>query len=424
MCYPLFFPVDSYKFSHSPLYPPATEKIHCYIEARSNKHYDQMYFWGLDYYLDGLKKWVDNWTVLLEKKEPTFQQILSEHGIMGHHMAALYALARYLKQHKRFPVAIYALEQDKCYPIHKTLVTIENEVADFFWLPTFLETFLLKVWYPVTVATKSYFIKQKLLYFWEKSSVADIKGVDFQFHNFGDRGASSTETAYLAGQAHLRLFKGTDNFMGAFEMFSGQLNGYSIPAMEHSTVITWQKDNEFLAYDHMLECYKEAPVIAMVVDSYDTCKAIDYITGVLKEKIERPDYPVVVLRPDSGDPEAVITQIIAVMTRNEVAYEVNAKGYKVWRKFRIIWGDGVNEQSIDKILQLLLSSGFSAENISFGSGGWLTQHCSRDTLGFVYKASAIFSQGKWFDIFKSPITDLQKLSKKGLQRSVDMQRVY
>ena len=41
------------------------------------------------------------------------------------------------------------------------------------------------------------------------------------------------------------------------------------------------------------------------------------------------------------------------------------------------------------------------------------QQVNRDSLSFAMKASAIQVDGSWRDIYKAPITDLKKHSKKG-----------
>ena len=83
------------------------------------------------------------------------------------------------------------------------------------------------------------------------------------------------------------------------------------------------------------------------------------------------------------------------------------------KNVRVIQGDGVNEDSIHQILQRLKNEGFSASNIAFGIGGSLLQKVNRDTLKFAYKTSAIVVNGELRDVYKQPITDAGKNSKKG-----------
>ncbi|HHB95407.1 MAG TPA: nicotinate phosphoribosyltransferase, partial [Campylobacterales bacterium] len=57
--------------------------------------------------------------------------------------------------------------------------------------------------------------------------------------------------------------------------------------------------------------------------------------------------------------------------------------------------------------------GFSADNIAFGMGGGLLQQPNRDDFRFAMKASAICVDGEWRDVYKDPITDVGKRSKRG-----------
>jgi nicotinamide phosphoribosyltransferase len=81
----------------------------------------------------------------------------------------------------------------------------------------------------------------------------------------------------------------------------------------------------------------------------------------------------------------------------------------------VIQGDGVNERTIAAILDRLAQRGFSADNIAFGMGGELLQTVNRDTLQFAMKANAIKTKihSEWNDVFKAPVTDPGKISKKG-----------
>lgn len=80
---------------------------------------------------------------------------------------------------------------------------------------------------------------------------------------------------------------------------------------------------------------------------------------------------------------------------------------------RVIQGDGVDVDSIGVILQRIQQAGFSTENVAFGMGGGLLQKVNRDTLRFAMKASAMQINGEWRDVYKQPITDSGKHSKRG-----------
>mgnify|MGYP000603717133 CR=1 FL=1 len=95
-------------------------------------------------------------------------------------------------------------------------------------------------------------------------------------------------------------------------------------------------------------------------------------------------------------------------------YEVNAKGYRVLPGcIRVIQGDGISQQTIEAILEAMKQRKHSADNVAFGMGGELLQKINRDTMRFAMKASAAKVDGLWRDVFKDPITDQGKRSKKG-----------
>jgi nicotinamide phosphoribosyltransferase len=85
----------------------------------------------------------------------------------------------------------------------------------------------------------------------------------------------------------------------------------------------------------------------------------------------------------------------------------------VLNNVRIIQGDGVNLDSLRLCLSNFFHNGFSTENISFGMGGGLLQQVNRDTMQWAMKCSAMRVNGEWRDVYKSPVGDVSKASKKG-----------
>jgi nicotinamide phosphoribosyltransferase len=119
-----------------------------------------------------------------------------------------------------------------------------------------------------------------------------------------------------------------------------------------------------------------------------------------------------IVRPDSGHPPSVVLRS-AQLLEESFGFTINSKGYKVLNHVRIIQGDGINEHTIQEILDALLINGYSATNIAFGCGGQLLQAMDRDTLRFAMKCSHIVANRKSIDVFKDPITDHGKRSKAG-----------
>ena len=91
----------------------------------------------------------------------------------------------------------------------------------------------------------------------------------------------------------------------------------------------------------------------------------------------------------------------------------------------MIYGDGINPQSIEDILNELKFRKISSDNIIFGMGGALLQHLNRDTLRFAMKVNAVSSDGiNWRDVYKNPVTDPKKRSKSGRLALIKENEIY
>src|SRR5690606_39533049 len=69
--------------------------------------------------------------------------------------------------------------------------------------------------------------------------------------------------------------------------------------------------------------------------------------------------------------------------------------------------------SLEAILQRATERGYSTDNLTFGMGGGLLQRLNRDTQKFALKCSATRVNGVWRDVYKEPVTDPGKVSKRG-----------
>ena len=162
------------------------------------------------------------------------------------------------KHDGRLPVRIRAVPEGTVVPTSNVLMTIENTDPACYWLTNYLETMLVQVWYPCTVATQSRSMKQVIADYLQRTG--DMSGLPFKLHDFGFRGVSSVETAAIGGAAHLVNFTGTDNIAGvmmARNYYGAAMPGFSIPAAEHSTITSWGRDREVDAYANMLEAFPQ-----------------------------------------------------------------------------------------------------------------------------------------------------------------------
>jgi nicotinamide phosphoribosyltransferase len=400
---------DSYKSSHYLQYPPKSQYVSSYIEARRPLG-DRILFFGLQAFIKAYLL-----TPFTREDLEEAKVILTAHGLPFNYPDWEYILEKY---DGYLPLEICAVEEGMLVPTSSPLVQVINTDERLPWLTSYIETALLRaIWYPTTVATISYNIKQTIRHYLEETAENVEALLPFKLHDFGARGASSDESAMLGGMAHLVNFQGTDTLsaiVGARRYYDCEMAGFSIPASEHSTMTSWTKEGEADAYANMLKQFaKKDALFAVVSDSYDIYNAVSKLWGkALKEQVKQSG-ATLVIRPDSGDPK---TMVLEVMRRLYESFggTTNAKGYIVLdSSVRVIQGDGVNAVAIEQILQALKEEGFSAENIAFGMGGALLQQPNRDTFSFAMKASAIQVDGTWRDVYKDPISDSRKCSKRG-----------
>jgi nicotinamide phosphoribosyltransferase len=402
----LLLNTDSYKASHWQQYYPGTEAMFSYIESRGGE-YPQTVFFGLQAII---KEYLSQ-PIRREHIEEAKELFLA-HGEPFNEAGWLHVLNQYGGY---LPVRIRAVPEGLVVPVKNVLMTVESLDPQTFWLVSYLETLLLRVWYPTTVATISWHMRQTILGYLNETSEAPNEHIPFKLHDFGARGVSSTESSALGGMAHLVNFMGSDTVMGlmaARRYYNEPMAGFSIPAAEHSTITSWGPTNEAKAYANMLNLFaKPGAFVAIVSDSYDLFKALAIWGTELKQQIIDSG-ATVIIRPDSGNPTEIVVATLMKLEHYFGAV-VNQKGYKVLNHVRVIQGDGVNPVSIEAILASMKAHGFSADNVAFGMGGGLLQQLNRDTQRFAMKCSSIRVKGQWTDVYKEPATDPSKASKRG-----------
>lgn len=410
----LILDTDSYKASHYLQYPPGTVGLFNYLESRGGE-YKETVFFGLQYllykYLNKPIEFsdVDEAAVFFKKHGLPFNRdgwdlIASEHDGL-------------------IPLRIKAVDEGTVVPVGFPLLSCESTDPRLPWVVGWFETMLMRLWYPITVSTVSYHLKQMILESLIETSDDPHNQIPFKLHDFGSRGVSSYESAAIGGAAHLVNFMGSDTVPGillANEYYEADMAGFSIPAAEHSTITSWGRENEEQAYENMLTQFaKPGSLVAIVSDSYDIFHAVNRIWGEsLRQKVIDSG-ATVVIRPDSGEPVTMVNQLLFAL-ESRFGSKVNSKGYRVLNHVRIIQGDGVNPYTISRILLSAKLAGFSTENLAFGMGGALLQKVDRDTQKFAYKCSSIRIQncggdeaGTDRDVFKDPVTDPGKRSKAG-----------
>ncbi|MEQ3637314.1 nicotinate phosphoribosyltransferase [Alcanivorax sp.] len=415
----LILNTDSYKMSHFAQYPQGAEYVSSYIESRGGV-YPETVFFGLQAFV---KEYLTRPISLADIDEA--DAVCTVHGVPFNREGWEYIFNEYQGY---LPLEIEAAPEGAVIPTGNVMVQVTNTDPNCAWLTSYIETALLRaVWYPTTVATVSRACRDVITRYMEETAES-LDGLPFKLHDFGARGASSEEAAALGGAAHLVNFMGTDTLSGimaARRYYNADMAGFSIPAAEHSTITSWGRDGEIAAYANMIQQFGgEGRLVAVVSDSYDFWNAIDNIWGdELKEQVQQFGGTLVV-RPDSGEPVEVVPEAIERLMA-KFGYETNSKGYRVLPAcVRLIQGDGICVRSIDAILAAMKARGLSADNVAFGMGGELLQKINRDTQKFAMKASAICINGGWRDVYKDPITDPGKRSKRGRLALINDEQGY
>jgi len=410
---------DSYKTSHWRQYPPGTTEVYSYFESRGGK-FPEVTFFGLQYLL---KRYLEG-PVVTKAKIDYAESIVNGHmgqGEMKHFNREGWEYI--LKKHGgRLPIKIKAVPEGMTVPNKNVLMTVVNTDPKCFWLTNYLETLLVQVWYPMTVATQSREQKKILLSYFDKTGCeVTPTSIGFALNDFGVRGVSSMETAALGGAAHMVNFIGSDN-MPALVMTKEYYaakgpTAFSIPASEHSTITSWQRSGEVDAFRNMLTQYPTG-LVACVSDSYDIFNACSNLWGgELKDLIVQRQGRLVV-RPDSGEPQKVVVEVLDRLGK-AFGTSTTSKGYKLLPDYiRVIQGDGVSYETLGAILESMAKAKWAAENVAFGSGGALLQKVDRDTQKCAFKCSEATVNGTPVPVYKDPITDKGKLSKKGKLRLV------
>ncbi|CAL1521228.1 nicotinate phosphoribosyltransferase [Chitinophaga sp. MM2321] len=393
---------DAYKYSHHKLYIPGTQLIYSYLESRGGK-FDETVFYGLQYFLKEYLEGVVFTNEKLDEAETTLLEVFGRKDIFER------SRFEYIinKHGGKLPIRIKAVAEGTVVPVRNVLMTIENTDPECFWLTNFLETLLMQVWYPCTVASLSREIKKIIKHYYKATaSEAAFAGIDFVLNDFGFRGASSVESAGIGGSAHLVNFSGSDTIPGSVfakrYYHAPTAPGLSIPATEHSVCTLLGEEGELEIFKHILDTYPTG-TIACVSDSYNIFRACEQYWGTeLKEQILSRD-GTLVIRPDSGDPVKTLLTIFDILM-NKFGYTVNEKGFKVLPpQVRVIQGDGISYSSIPGIFAALQEAGISAENLVLGMGGALLQRVNRDTQEFALKCAYAEVNGKGINVQKMPV---------------------
>lgn len=429
----ILFSTDSYKYSHFEQYPEGTTKIYSYIEPRSiHKEFgiSSVIVMGVQYFIN----------------KYLMKPITMKHVEAANLFARLHGIPFNYNGWKRIvekcngylPIEIKAVKEGSSVRVKNAICTVTNTDDEFPWIVNYIEAALLRsVWYQTTVATYSNECKKVILESlavtsYPKGSPVNwedyINSANFNLHDFGARGVSSGESAMIGGAAHIGSFMGSDTIEGILSLIENtnpdSMPAFSVPAAEHSTVTIYLRDGEKEAILNMINKFKgKFPIISFVADSYDLWNNINMVCVDLIDEIRASGLKYVI-RPDSGNPAKTILKVFehikhyGLMKLNENGY------YELPDYLGVLQGDGIDLRSLKGILDTLTNNKFSSKGLVFGMGGKLLQSHSRDDFGFAMKCSYAIVNGEPRDVFKDPVTDSGKRSKKGMLKLITFNRAH
>lgn len=427
---------DSYKQSHRAMMPNGETSVLANLTPRGARdNTTHVVTYGLQAFL---KSWLGTaWVPFFEADEDKAVALFDEFvtSVVGPNTLGTDHI-RQLHRLGYIPLRFRALPEGSVVPIRIPLFTVENTHEDFAWLPTYIETALISsIWHPTTVATRSHQLRD-LLDSWAMKTTGSTEGVEFQAHDFSARGQHSPEAAAASGSAHLLSFRGSDtnaSIRFVDENYPGD-NGWimgSVPASEHSSMVTGGKDNERETYSRLMNTFPSG-ILSVVSDTWDLWNVLTEILPSLKDQIMARDGKLVI-RPDSGDPVDILTGTLKwpedmlrwpdsdrdedTRTPAEVGVvellwnlfggTVTEQGYKVLDShIGVIYGDGMSFERVTAILERLEAKGFASTNVVFGMGAWfMSGQITRDTYEFGYKVTDSVVNGEHRNTQKDPVTD-------------------
>jgi nicotinamide phosphoribosyltransferase len=479
---PLFI-LDGYKNWHHKMYPAGITQLYSNMTPRSYKHLkcDKSVFFGLQYYLKEylIKQWQENFFNIpkdkIVKDVKRFHWAYSGVDFDTTHIEKLHDLGY-------MPLRIKALPEGSLVNEKIPYFTITNTHPDFAWLVNYLETQMsTSIWDLCVNATIAHQYK-KLLTEHANKTCDDTNFIQWQGHDFAQRGRSSQEST-LNQAGHLLSFTGTDTIPSIFMLeeyynadITKELVGASVPASEHSVQTSYGKENELDSFVRILDIFPSG-IVSVVSDSFDLWEVCTTFVTKLKDKILARDGKLVI-RPDSGDPVDIICgrKIPKCKNFNEAEYyyrgyvrdeknlfivdnvcydvaihsgkeflcqrynltaadkgvvellwdvfggTINSKGYKVLDShIGVIYGDSISLERADAICKRLEQKGFASNNIVFGIGSYTYNYNTRDSLGIAVKSTYCVVDNEPRNIFKDPVTDngLKKSARGLLKVEID-----
>lgn len=372
--------IDYYKVGHEAQYDEDTTLVYSNLTARSGKNSNVrnskgIIFVGLQLFLKDYL--IDSWNKTFfhideDEAVKKFTRRISNalnQEVTGDKIRSLHKLG-YL------PLKIKALPEGSFIPYKVPMMTVYNTLPEFYWLTNYIDCVLNQELWPTINSATTMREYLKVFHIYAKQTCDNNDFVPYQGHDFSDRGMFGREAAARSGFAALAAGSyGTDT-VHALDVAEDYYNcdaelepiGFSVPATEHSVMCSnintieyslgfdfelAQKDffsrlsrkayedindiestinvrklvAEFAYVKKLITKIYPTGIVSIVADSYDFWSFVKYILPALKTEILARDGKVVI-RPDSGDPVAIITGTFIDKIWDEKIYRNSIDDYK------------------------------------------------------------------------------------------------
>jgi nicotinamide phosphoribosyltransferase len=430
---PALYLVDFYKIGHVIQYPKDTTAIFINWTPRSSRTgLKKVVHFGLQVFVKEILQrcWQETFfDVPLDEVIDGYKQIikatLNVDNPKTDHIEYLHSLG-YL------PIEIFGIPEGFSVPLNCPSIVITNTDPKCFWLPNYLETILSNfIWKAETSATTAQQYRRIFIEYAKEAGETDFSFVDWQGHDFSERGMSGVDDAVLSGMGHLLSFSGTDTLpaiLGAHYYYRAKLTcGGSVPATEHSVMCAGFKDDEFETFKRLITEVYPTGIVSIVSDTWDLWKVLTDFIPRLKQDILSRDGKIVI-RPDSGDPVKILCgdpdkpvehpayKGALRLLAEAMDTTTTGNGLPMINKAGLIYGDSITPERADQILYRTVHElKLSPYNVVLGIGSFTYEYVTRDTYGFAVKATAVRRGDTLYEIFKRPVTDDGgKISHKGI----------
>lgn len=403
--------VDSYKVPQHLFYRPGIRRIYSFLESRGGEH-DELMLAGLQPLLYKLGQPVQDWEI-----EEGSEFFAKHFGFTKYMNRAMWDEI-VNKYDRKLPLDVRAVPEGLMLPKRTPLVTTEN-TADTICAPLvgYQETRMMRdVWPASSIATRVFRMKQRVKPFYDRTSDNGIS--PFAVLDFMSRGVFGYDHSCLAGAVFTFFFQGSDNMPGvrhANYYYGSEMSAFSVAATEHSIASGFGYGNDDDYIDWCLDQAEPGSILSLVGDTWNIFEFTKKLSREdRKNKIINKNLSLVD-RPDSGRREDVLPEVLRTLAQG-FGTTKNSKGFDVINfNVKALWADGMNERTVIEPFIEAEKLGISADSVMTGSGGGIgAADLDRDTDKWAFKASEyLMEDGTRLPVFKDPITDPGKTSKKG-----------